>query len=273
MGMLLFHDAGSDRWIMPQTFSLRDCVIRIPRALPWASMREAVGLQEPVARRNRSLNRSQSPDFIVHGSSSSGIHKSRVVFQQGDRETMGSKEDSSSAGFIGEITRAQPAIAAFVRSLLPTHPDYMDIVQEVNVTLWSKKKQFQLGTNFKAWAFKTAHFHVLSARRRMATEGKRLVFDPDLIELLAEAAPYKDERMEDKLGALQLCLGELREKDRNLLRVRYAQTISIEDYACQQERNPGTVRAVLRRLRGVLLKCVTNKLRKDILPPDGSPAL
>jgi RNA polymerase sigma-70 factor (ECF subfamily) len=186
---------------------------------------------------------------------------------------MSARKNKSSIEFIGEITRAQPAIAAYVRSLLPTHSDYMDIVQEVNVTLWSKQTHFRPGTNFKAWAFKTAHYHVLSARRKMAAEGNRLVFDPELIELLAETAPYEDARMEDQLAALQLCLGELRPKDRDLLRMRYAQTISVEDYACQNERNAGTIRAVLRRLRGILQKCVTHKLRHDIPPPDGTPAL
>lgn len=186
---------------------------------------------------------------------------------------MGKKSDSSSAEFIGEITRAQSGIAAYVRSLLPAHPDYMDVVQEVNVTLWKKQKQFRPGTNFKAWAFTVARYHVLSSRRKMAAEGKRLVFDPELIELLAEAAPYGNERMEDKLAALQLCLGELRDKDRDLLRVRYAGTGSIEAYALQHERNAGTVRATLRRLREILLKCVRSKLRKEILPPGGSPAL
>ena len=186
---------------------------------------------------------------------------------------MGKKHDSIPVEFVHEITRAQGSIAAYVRSLLPGHPDYMDVVQEVNVVLWKKQKQFRPGTNFKAWAFTVARYQVLSARRKLAADGRRLIFDPELIELLADAAPYESERMEDQLAALQLCLGGLREKDRDLLRVRYAGTGSIEDYARQHKRNAGTVRATLRRLREVLLKCVKIKLRKDILPPDASPAL
>jgi hypothetical protein len=49
MGKLLTWNDGGRPWIMRQAFSLRDCVDRRSRALPWASMREAVGLQEPVA--------------------------------------------------------------------------------------------------------------------------------------------------------------------------------------------------------------------------------
>lgn len=185
---------------------------------------------------------------------------------------MNSKDDSTPSEFIYEITRMQSAIAAYIRALLPTYPDYMDILQEVNVTLWRKQGTYRPGSNFKAWAFKIAHYHVLGTRRKLAAEGKRLVFDSELIQLLAEAVPYANEPMARKLSALQLCLGELREQDRDLLRMRYAGTMSIEDYALKHERNPGTVRATLRRLREILLKCLTSKLRSDILPPDGNPA-
>lgn len=180
--------------------------------------------------------------------------------------------DHSTSEFIREITRAQGPIAAFVRSLLPAHPDYMDVVQEVNITLWQKQRQFRPGTNFKAWAFRTAHYHVLNTRRKLAAENKRLIFDPDMIELLAEAAPFQDERMEDQLAALRLCLGRLRDKDRELLRMRYAQTTSIEDYARGQGRNPATIRATLRRLRLILLDCVRQTIRRPSSPPDADPA-
>jgi RNA polymerase sigma-70 factor (ECF subfamily) len=139
----------------------------------------------------------------------------------------------------------------------------MDVVQEVNVTLWRKQKQFRPGTNFKAWAFKTAHFHVLGTRRKLAVDGKRLIFDPELIEMLAREAPFDDEEMGGRLAALHLCLRELRDQDRELLQMRYARSVSIEEYARQHDRNAGTVRATLRRLRGILLECVSRKLKKE----------
>jgi hypothetical protein len=45
-------------------------------------------------------------------------------------------------------------------------------------------------------------------------EGKRLVFDHDLIELLADPGPYFEESGSRRLGALRHCLFELREQDR-----------------------------------------------------------
>ena len=174
--------------------------------------------------------------------------------------------------FISEITRCQSAIAAYVRSLLPSHPDYMDVVQEVNITLWQKRKKYRPGSNFKAWAFTTARYHVMSARRKMARDAKHLVFSPDLIEILADVAPYGEGRLEDELAALGQCMGELRPQDRELLRSRYSGITTIENYARERGRNAGTVRATLRRLRATLLKCVTNKLGRDLPPTGENPA-
>lgn len=108
---------------------------------------------------------------------------------------------------------------------------------------------------------------MLATRRKLAADGRRLVFDPELVELLARSAPFAEEPNEDKLAALRLCLGRLRQKDLDLLRMRYAGNVSVEDYARRHRCNAGTVRAKLRRLRGLLLDCVRDKLRRD--PPPG----
>lgn len=184
---------------------------------------------------------------------------------------MSSRSTHLTNDFIRELTRAQPAIGAYIRSLLPMYSDHMDILQEVNVTLWKKMEEFEAGTNFKAWAFATARYHVMSARRKLATDGKRLVFSEDVTELLAETFPSHDDGSDDRIPALLQCLGKLREQDRELLRMRYANGFSIEGYARRQGRNPGTVRAVLRRLRLNLQTCIENKMRPS-LPPGSNHA-
>jgi RNA polymerase sigma-70 factor (ECF subfamily) len=185
---------------------------------------------------------------------------------------METEDDNAPEEIIREITRHQSAVTAYIRSLLPTHPDYMDILQEVNVTLWKKRKQYRPGSNFKAWAFNVARYHVMNARRKLAKDATRLVFSEDLSELLADTNPYEDNPVvESKLEALQLCLNSLREQDRKLLSIRYAGGITIEEYARQNQRNSGTVRATLRRLRGTLLNCVNLRLQKEPLPHCNNP--
>ncbi len=175
--------------------------------------------------------------------------------------------------FIHEITRAQASIAAYIRSLLPTHPDYMDVLQEVNVTLWRKQKSYQPGTNFKAWAFTVARFHVMSVRRKLATQGKHLLFSDGLTEQLADPEVYRNEDGERRLAALRLCLGELREKDRELIRVRYSEGMTLEEHARDHRRNAGTIRATLRRLRDILRRCINTKVGGFGPLPDGESAI
>lgn len=180
--------------------------------------------------------------------------------------------DNPSTEFIREITAAQSAITAYIRSLLPGYADYMDILQEVNITLWQKRGQFTAGTRFKAWAFKVTRFHVMNARRRLANEQGRRVFTDKLMEVLADETPYENELFTKKLSLLHGCLQELREKDRHLLHVRYGGRMSIETYAEKHQRNPGTVRATLRRLRDLLLQCVMRKLTEPHPPARGELA-
>jgi len=183
---------------------------------------------------------------------------------------MEAEDQDTPNDFIHEITRYQSAIAAYIRSLLPTHPDYMDILQEVNVTLWKKRDKYRPGSNFKAWAFSTARYHVMNARRKLITDSSRLIFSEELVSILAEESPYENEPVvESKLAALNLCLGEISSKNRELLKIRYSDGITIEEYARQHQRNPGTIRAILRRLRATLQHCVKIKMRKESLPPDG----
>lgn len=48
--------------------------------------------------------------------------------------------------FVQLVVNHQPALHAFVLSLLPGHPEADDVVQDVNIALWKKRGEFQLGT-------------------------------------------------------------------------------------------------------------------------------
>lgn len=172
-----------------------------------------------------------------------------------------SKEGQAVEEFIREITRNQPAMVAYARSLLPTHPDPRDILQEVNITLWKKRKQYRAGSNFKAWAFKVVRFHVLNERRRMK-KSQELVFDEDIIDDLSDGTPITLPSLDGRLSALRICQEQLRGKDRELLRVRYSEGVSIEQYAQLHECNAGTVRAKLRKIRIKLKDCITFRLAR-----------
>jgi len=168
--------------------------------------------------------------------------------------------ENSDEEFIRLITAHQTAVLTYIRSMMPGYPDAWDIVQQTNVTLWKKKDTFKIGTNFKAWAFSVARFEVLNQRRRLRRDGW-LVFDEDIAERFAEEVDV--ENAEDAAAlerALEHCVGSLRSQDRELLRKRYSEGVTLQDYAQTLDRSAGTLKARLFKIRGMLRKCIDKQL-------------
>lgn len=156
-------------------------------------------------------------------------------------------------------------MAAFLRSLLPIGTDPRDLQQEVNITLWNKRADFEPGTNFKAWTFQVARYHVLTYFRSLKRD-HRLVFDDDLVARIAEVAEESldNDLLHARREALRHCLAKLRDADRELLQVRYSNPGTIEEFARRQQRNPGTVRALLRNIRKTLADCIRHQLGEGV---------
>jgi RNA polymerase sigma-70 factor (ECF subfamily) len=168
--------------------------------------------------------------------------------------------------FVQLLTGHQTALLAYIRSLMPGYPGARDILQLANITLWKKKDDFTIGTNFKAWAFSVARFQVLSQRRRLRREGW-LVFDEELVTRFAEEDDPESEELETAHRALQSCVGKLPSHDQELLRMRYTENVTLDDYAATLDRSPGTLKARLFKIRAALRRCIERDLHRK-----GNPA-
>jgi RNA polymerase sigma-70 factor (ECF subfamily) len=162
--------------------------------------------------------------------------------------------------FIRLLTTHQSAVLAYVRSLMPGFTGASDILQQTNITLWNKKDHFELGTNFKAWAFAIARNHVMDQRKRLKRNGW-LVFSEDLAERFAaevEEEPFFDQ--DEAYRALEVCMSRLRPHDRELVRKRYCESVTLDDYARQIDRSAGTLKARLFKIRAGLRRCLDQQL-------------
>jgi RNA polymerase sigma-70 factor, ECF subfamily len=179
-----------------------------------------------------------------------------------DAESMSEnpKSDAGSEEFVRELTNHQTSMLAYIRSLAPGGSGARDLLQDVNVTLWQRRDSFELGTNFKAWAFQTIRYHMLNHRRRLVSQGW-LVFDDDLIERMAPGSEAGPDDLEDRHLALRKCLQRLRPQDRELLHHRYATSSSLEQYAQRTNRSAGTLKAILFNLRAALKRCIERDLQ------------
>jgi len=163
--------------------------------------------------------------------------------------------------FVRELTNHQTAMLAYIRSLAPGGNGARDLLQEVNIILWQKRDVFEIGTNFKAWAFQTIRYHLLNHRRRLVAQGW-LIFDDDMLERMSPEIEAAPEELEDRHLALRTCLQRLRPQDRELLHHRYATTSSLNTYAATTRRSAGTLKAVLFNLRAALRRCIERQIQQ-----------
>ena len=75
-------------------------------------------------------------------------------------------DEARQAEFVQLLTTHQPDIYLYLRSLVLDPDEASEVLQDANLVLWEKRGQFQLGTNFRAWAFQIARYKLLQHQAR-----------------------------------------------------------------------------------------------------------
>ena len=172
---------------------------------------------------------------------------------------MPKNESERESQIVAQLTEIQLPLRLYVQSLLPGDPAARDVAQHANATIWRKRGDFALGTNFKAWVFSIARFEVLNYRKQQARDA-RLVFSEELEETFAAELADSGEDFERRQEALKNCLTRLRPKDRDLLLHRYSSAGTLQDYSERTGQSVGGLKVTLHRLRNALLDCIQKKL-------------
>ena len=170
------------------------------------------------------------------------------------------QQSTHDSQFVALLTEVQLPLVLYVRSLIPANPPAAkDVAQQANVKMWEKRQDYQIGTNFKAWAFSIARYEVLNYRKRSARDAK-LMFRPDLQEAITDDLALPENDLESKQEALMSCLATLRPNEKQLIMHRYASTGTLAEYANQVGRSVRGLKVTLHRLRNRLLDCIRRKL-------------
>ncbi len=153
------------------------------------------------------------------------------------------------------ISSHQGMLYAYILTMHPNRVAAQDILQETNLSIWKKAATFQLGTNFKAWAFKVAYFQTLAHLQREKRRGWE-AFDEELAALIhEESASYLD-HFETRHLALKDCLAKIPSSDIQILRLFYEQNFGLEKIGGLLGRSVGALKQVLLRLRRTLRTCI-----------------
>jgi RNA polymerase sigma-70 factor, ECF subfamily len=152
------------------------------------------------------------------------------------------------------LTNVQQQLARYVRTLVPNRIDAEEVLQETNLFIWRHADEFELGTNFAAWACKIAYYQVLTFRKRQSRS--RLYFSDALVEQLAQNAARHLELVSDDAEALDQCMAKLSQPDRELMDLRYEPGATVEKIAQRVGRSTKSVYNALGRIRTWLLECI-----------------
>ena len=159
--------------------------------------------------------------------------------------------------FVRLFSKYESNVRAYVASLLPHWEGVDDVMQETNLVIWRKFDQFNLEgpeSSCLAWSFTIARYEVLRYRRQRATD--RLVFSEDVYELLAAEAEEVAVDQTQRQNALRHCLTKLEAPQRQLIRIVYAEGVSIKNVAENTGRTPTGLYKALARIRKALQRCI-----------------
>lgn len=165
---------------------------------------------------------------------------------------------TSAEKFLTLLLAHEADLKAFIGSLVLDRSVRDDVFQEVALTLWDRKDDFDPALSFGGWARGIAARKILKCRER---DGRfPLLFCPDTIQAIAEAYDRTEAAVQPAAEALRDCLKRLPEKSRELLELRYEKNLKADQIA---QRIAGTLDSVyqaLSRIRSRLEDCIRQRL-------------
>jgi RNA polymerase sigma-70 factor (ECF subfamily) len=156
------------------------------------------------------------------------------------------------------MTRHQRQVFSYIYVLVPNRTDAEDLLQETSLLICEKFHEFREGTDFVAWACQIAYWRIRYSRQKFARS--KVVFDQEIVDVVAQTAGAMAEELDDRHEALGRCLEKLPSRDRDLLLARYEPGGGVEEAARRSGRTITTAYKALARLRKLLLDCVSTRL-------------
>lgn len=160
--------------------------------------------------------------------------------------------------FVRLFLENQRRIYGLILALVPNGPDADDIHQETCAVLWQKFDEFDPGTNFSAWALRIARYQVMAYYTTRRRTKARL--SDETLDAVVERMAAQPEREDARAAALDGCLQDLPDPDRQILVMRYRGGATIEEVARSSGKTVVAAYKALHRAHDRLLQCMRGKL-------------
>ncbi|MFG0289850.1 MAG: sigma-70 family RNA polymerase sigma factor [Rhodopirellula sp. JB044] len=152
-------------------------------------------------------------------------------------------------------------LMSFIRIItMNRHNDAEDVYQRTCIVLWQKFSDFD-GENFFAWACGIARYEMLKLRD---SQKRVKVFDDETIEYLSSDAYLVAQDVCDRRTALSSCLNKLPIADREMIRRRYYDELSVKEIAEHVGRSTYAIYRELSRIHGSLSRCIERTLAEEV---------
>ena len=172
-----------------------------------------------------------------------------------------SKNRNSLEHYLDLYSDHQRRLYLYINAMLPNPADADEVFQETNIIIWRKFDQFEPGTDFLAWAYRIAFLQAKDYCRR--AKRSTLCFSPDVMEQISGRITDDDDALESRRTALEDCKQKLDAEDRELIDRCYAPQAKVEQVAKEFNRQSTSVYRSLRRIRQLLLTCITRTLQGE----------
>jgi RNA polymerase sigma-70 factor (ECF subfamily) len=169
--------------------------------------------------------------------------------------------EDESISFVELLTQHQRALYGYIYTMVRNSSDADDILQETNLVLWTKRREYKTGTSFIAWGCRIAFFKVQNHLR--AKSRSRVHFSDNFLAKLSDLHINRDELHTIQTTMLVYCLGKLSAASQQLLKLCFDETRSIQEVAKQLGRPVGSIYNTLSQIRFKLWKCIQNALKEE----------
>ena len=167
-------------------------------------------------------------------------------------------KDEQNQEFVSLLTTSHGKLLGYLMTLLGVRQDSEDVLQKASLIMWQKFDDFESGTDFVAWA-STICFYEAKNFQRLAARSP-LQFDDALLEKLSSERLVDLPNQSRRISALEVCMGKLRDSDRDLVNAAYLDGNRISELASSLDRAPQTIYNKLNLIKKTLTDCVQQTL-------------
>ncbi len=159
--------------------------------------------------------------------------------------------------YVRNVLGVQDLLRAVLLAATRSAQDAEDLLQDVLVLLWEKSGEYDPARPFRAWALGVARLEMLKWRQRRARS--RPVSSLEALEALTQAAERRAEELDGQRKHLEDCLQRLSPPARDLLRLRYGESLAVGEIARRVASTAAAVERALVRARTAIRSCMELK--------------